>query len=112
MLACAPDRSTRSGFNSIRGPYALLILSIAYCNLNTEKHHGLSKVTRRRTPLDGKWFRTEASLRWIIRAAAWYDDELVLPKFVEGPLVPSWVRVTKYKAIESKQHPDGKSTGQ
>jgi hypothetical protein len=67
----------------------------------------LKKLTRRRCPLDGSWFRTTARLQSIMRAAAHYDDEMVWPKFVEDTIVPVWVRMEKYKAQETREHPDG-----
>ena len=67
----------------------------------------LRKVTRRRAPLDGTWFRTSARLQSIMRAAARYDDEMNWPSFVEDTMVPVWVRMEKYKAAETREHPDG-----
>jgi hypothetical protein len=67
----------------------------------------LKKVNRRRAPLDGSWFRTKARLQSIMRAAARYDDELSWPGFVEDTIVPVWVRMERYHAQETRQHPDG-----
>jgi hypothetical protein len=67
----------------------------------------LKKMTRRRAPLDGSWFRTTARLQSIMRAACSYDDEMRWPSFVEDTIVPVWVRMEKYKAQETRQHPDG-----
>ncbi len=67
----------------------------------------LVKIARRRVPLDGTWFRTKARLQSIMRAASRYDDEMWWPKFVEDTIVPVWVRMEKYKAMETREHPDG-----
>lgn len=67
----------------------------------------LRKVIRRRVPLNGQWFRTKASLQSIMRAASRYDDDCIWPKFVEDTVVPVWVRMEKYKAMETREHPDG-----
>ena len=67
----------------------------------------LRKVTRRRAPLDGTWFRTKARLQSIMRAVSNYDDDISWSRFLEDTTVPIWVRMEKYKAAETREHPDG-----
>jgi hypothetical protein len=67
----------------------------------------LRKVNRRRAPLDGTWFRTTARLQAIMRAVSHYEDDMKWPSFVEDTTVPIWVRMEKYKAMETREHPDG-----
>ena len=72
----------------------------------------LRKIERRRVPTD-RWFRTTAKLNSIIRAMSHYDEDAFesMPKricdVINETSVPIWVRMEKYKAMETKAHPDG-----
>jgi hypothetical protein len=69
----------------------------------------LRKVTRRRCPTDGSWFRTEAHLDSILRSMSRdkrRSDDMEWPN-VGGVWVPIWARMEKYKAQETKAVPDG-----
>jgi len=67
----------------------------------------LRHIPRRRAPIDGTWFRTEARLNGILRAKSGYDDNVDWPKFVNDTTVPLFVRMEKYEAQETTKNPSG-----
>ena len=70
----------------------------------------LRKIERRRAPTD-RWFRTTAKLNSLLRAMSHYDDEAFestskrINDLINDTTVPVWVRMEKYKAMETKAHP-------
>jgi hypothetical protein len=71
----------------------------------------LRRIERRRVPTD-RWFRTTAKLNSLFRAMSHYIDDRVelhpsINDVVNETSVPVWVRMEKYKAMETPSHPDG-----
>jgi hypothetical protein len=67
----------------------------------------LRHIARRRAPLDGTWFRTEARLNGVLHSKTRWDNNVEYPSFVNDTIVPLFMKMVKYKAIETPLNPDG-----